>query len=138
MYLTIQQFNFCVSIISFSFVIVNSGEFGWHPSTVQKVCERELSSGDHALQWWHPGRLLYYGRTELKTSDHRPILALVEIDVFCVDGNKRKAVLQETLKDLGPPDATVVVSPDDEGTNVIDNAKLVTALQHYGRVVLVR
>lgn len=103
------------------------------------MCERELTSGDEALEWWHPGRLLYYGRTELKTSDHRPVLALIEIDTFRVDEKEKKQVLQRTLEDLGPPDATVVVTPtEEEGVNSIDNAKLVSTLQQYGRIVLVR
>ncbi len=115
-----------------------TGEYGWHASTVQKVCERELSSGDHALQWWHPGRLLYYGRTELKTSDHRPVLAVLEIDVFRVNEGDRKVTMMETLRDLGPPDATVIVKPATEQANCIDNTRLVQCLQQYGRIVLVR
>ena len=47
------------------------GLFGSHTSDAARVYERELSSGSPDLQWWHPGRLLYYGRAELKTSDHR-------------------------------------------------------------------
>ena len=28
---------------------------------------------------WHPGRLLHYGRAELKQSDHRPVVAVLEV-----------------------------------------------------------
>ena len=117
---------------------IHTGEYGWHVSTVQKVCERELSSRDNALQWWHPGRLLYYGRTELLTSDHRPVLGVFDIDVFRVSEGDRKLTMMETLRDLGPPDATVIVKPASEQTNYVDNTKLVQCLQQYGRIVLVR
>ncbi len=90
------------------------------------------------MNWWHPGRLLYYGRTELKTSDHRPVLALIEIDNYRVNEQERAVCLRETLHELGPPDATIIVKPDNEDTNIIDNTKLVTVLQQYGRIVLVR
>ena len=117
---------------------VSSGEFGWHPSTAQKVYERELNSEDPALQWWHPGRLLYYGRAELKTSDHRPVLAILEVDVFRVDEKRREQCRQDTVKKMGPPDATVMIVPEGEETNCIDNSQVVADMQEYGDIILIR
>ena len=39
-----------------------------HPTDVLLVSKDHMSSCDH---YWNPGRLMFYGRAELKTSDHR-------------------------------------------------------------------
>lgn len=52
---------------------------------------------------------MHYGRAELKQSDHRPVIAIVDIDIYRVDDERRKQVFMEVIQDLGPPDATVVV-----------------------------
>ena len=54
-----------------------------------------------------------YGRAELKQSDHRPILAILDVEVHKVDSEKREKVFQEALKELGPPDGSIVLSFDD-------------------------
>ncbi len=51
-------------------------DLGLHPSDARDMCEGvmgggEGSSPDHPGNPGHPGRLLYYGRAELKQSDHR-------------------------------------------------------------------
>jgi phosphatidylinositol-bisphosphatase len=69
----------------------------------QIVIPVELSSD------WNPGRLIHYGRAELKQSDHRPVIALIDIEIFHVDDSRRSQVFMEVIQDLGPPDATVVV-----------------------------
>ena len=33
---------------------------------------------------WHPGRLLFYGRAELKQSDHRPVVSHLEVHTHTV------------------------------------------------------
>lgn len=53
--------------------------------------------------------MVHYGRAELKQSDHRPVIAMVDIDIYRVDDERRKQVFMEVIQDLGPPDATVVV-----------------------------
>ena len=113
-------------------------EYGWHPSTIATVYERELSSEKPELAWWHPGRLLHYGRAELKTSDHRPVAALLEVDVFRIDEKARDGTRKEVLEAMGPVDATVMVKPMGVDSNTINNIKLVQALQVYGSIVLVR
>lgn len=55
------------------------------------------------------GQILFYGRAELKISDHRPVLAQFAIDVLQVDSDRRSQVFRDTLHKLGPLDATVVV-----------------------------
>ena len=41
---------------------------GLHVSDVLMLCGEDLKQRQ---PYWHPGRLMYYGRAELKTSDHR-------------------------------------------------------------------
>ena len=42
-----------------------------------------------------------YGRAELKQSDHRPILGIIDVEVHKVDEEKREKVFQEALAELG-------------------------------------
>ncbi|XP_078086707.1 synaptojanin-2-like [Mustelus asterias] len=97
-----------------------------------------------AKNMWTPGDLLYYGRTELNASDHRPVLAVFEVNIQEVDIFEREKVFQEITSSLGPSDATVVIClkgatssereafPDDL-SNEITNC-----LQSYGTILLVR
>lgn len=92
---------------------------------------------------WNPGKLVYYGRAELKQSDHRPVIATIDIDVHCVDPEKREHVFQEVIQDLGPPDGTIVVKAveDVEDADVFDDnlmSALIQDLSHIGEAILVR
>ncbi|XP_014362575.2 synaptojanin-1 [Papilio machaon] len=90
------------------------------------------------------GKLLYYGRAELKQSDHRPVLAILEIEVLQVSYTKCMEVFYEVVKDLGPPDASIVVQPFDEidgEDSVFDDNVMSAILQELatiGDVTLVR
>ena len=51
-------------------------DFGLHPSDAGVVCGHDMGGGGggglvNTGHPWHPGRLLYYNRAELKQSDHR-------------------------------------------------------------------
>ena len=132
-------------------------DFGLHPSDAGRVYKREMEGGGggelvNTGHTWHPGRLLYYGRAELKQSDHRPVVALLEVfltsmkqscdyhmmqvDMYRVDVNKRAAVREEVQLLLGPSDPTVVVR-EPEGESV-DMTALVESVKKFGEVVLVR
>lgn len=58
---------------------------------------------------WNPGTIVHYGRAELKQSDHRPVIAIIDVDVLQVNDERRNQVFLEVMEDLGPPDATIVV-----------------------------
>ncbi|XP_072369521.1 synaptojanin-1 isoform X3 [Scyliorhinus torazame] len=92
---------------------------------------------------WSPGTLVYYGRAELKTSDHRPVVATVDVDIFDVDPEARQRIYKEVIALQGPPDGTVVVSlasssPNQQhfDDNVID--QLLQRFAAYGDVILIR
>uniref|UniRef100_UPI00398E56D7 synaptojanin-1 isoform X3 n=1 Tax=Pristiophorus japonicus TaxID=55135 RepID=UPI00398E56D7 len=92
---------------------------------------------------WSPGTLVYYGRAELKTSDHRPVVATIDIDIFDVDPEARQRIYKEVIALQGPPDGTVVVSlssstPDYDyfDDHLID--QLLQQFAAYGDVILIR
>ncbi|XP_043495693.1 synaptojanin-1 isoform X1 [Polistes fuscatus] len=93
---------------------------------------------------WYPGKLIYYGRAELKQSDHRPVIAIIDVEVYRVEPKQREHVFKEVIEDLGPPDGTIIVKTVDE-TEDADSAfdsnvmmALVQDLSHIGEVILVR
>ncbi|XP_062371252.1 synaptojanin-1 isoform X2 [Cinclus cinclus] len=92
---------------------------------------------------WNPGTLLHYGRAELKTSDHRPVVALIDIDIFEIEAEERQKVYKEVIAMQGPPDGTVMVSIRSSAAeenyfddNLIDD--LLQKFASYGEVVLIR
>lgn len=94
---------------------------------------------------WNVGNLLFYGRAELKQSDHRPVIAILDVEYSMIDTDKRSRVFNEVIQDLGPPDATVVIQADaqhdeDEDSIYDENvtAALVQELAEIGEVTLVR
>lgn len=95
------------------------------------------------LYTWTPGTLLHYGRAELKTSDHRPVVALIDIDIFEVEAEERQKIYKEVIAVQGPPDGTVLVSiksPAQENA-FFDDALIDGLLQqfaHFGDVILIR
>ncbi|KAF7992176.1 hypothetical protein HCN44_001501 [Aphidius gifuensis] len=118
---------------------------------------RKQIPGIDSVSDWNPGNLAYYGRAELKQSDHRPVIAFIDIDVHVVDNEKRQIVFKEVIQDLGPPDGTIVVklinntntnnnndvnndNNDDMDSMFDDNFMhaLLQELSHIGEVILVR
>lgn len=95
---------------------------------------------------WNPGRLLFYGRAELKQSDHRPVVGILDIEVATIDINRRSEVFNDVIKSLGPPDATVVIHAvdqhlDEDEDSIYDEnvtAALVQEMAEIGEVTLVR
>uniref|UniRef100_A0A8B9CBS5 Synaptojanin-1 n=1 Tax=Anser brachyrhynchus TaxID=132585 RepID=A0A8B9CBS5_9AVES len=92
---------------------------------------------------WNPGTLLHYGRAELKTSDHRPVVALIDIDIFEIEAEERQKVYKAVIAMQGPPDGTVMVSIRSSSgeesyfdDNLIDD--LLQKFASYGEVILIR
>ncbi|KAK7067886.1 Synaptojanin-1 [Halocaridina rubra] len=100
---------------------------------------------------WTPGRIVHYGRAELKQSDHRPVLAVIDVEGITVLDSKLTNAYESVVASLGPSDCTVVVQPpDDEVQNLPPGAdadevfddETLTAVQEamgtVGSVILVR
>ncbi|XP_067289575.1 synaptojanin-1 isoform X3 [Pseudorasbora parva] len=91
---------------------------------------------------WSPGELKYYGRAELKTSDHRPVVAIIDMDVLEVDPEARHQVYKEVIALQGPPDGTILVSlcasgPDDFFDDALID-ELLDKFANFGEVILIR
>ena len=56
------------------------------------------------------GRVIHYGRSELKTSDHRPVLLQVDAEVVKIDEQTDiDLILDQVVQQVGPLDATIVI-----------------------------
>ncbi|XP_053759099.1 synaptojanin-1 isoform X6 [Panthera pardus] len=102
-----------------------------------------FQDGSKILYTWTPGTLLHYGRAELKTSDHRPVVALIDIDIFEVEAEERQNIYKEVIAVQGPPDGTVLVSIKSSvpENNFFDDALIDELLQQFtdfGEVILIR
>uniref|UniRef100_A0A8C2T758 Synaptojanin-2 n=1 Tax=Coturnix japonica TaxID=93934 RepID=A0A8C2T758_COTJA len=108
------------------------------------LLDSDLSAETKVRHTWTPGALMYYGRAELQASDHRPVLAIVEVEVQEVNEGARENVFREVSSFQGPLDATVVVnllSPAPEEKNDFPEdlrTELMQMFEDYGTVVLVR
>ncbi|KAM8813064.1 LOW QUALITY PROTEIN: synaptojanin-1 [Rhynchonycteris naso] len=102
-----------------------------------------FQDGSKILYTWTPGTLLHYGRAELKTSDHRPVIALIDIDIFEVEAEERQNIYKEVIAAQGPPDGTVLVSIKSSvpENNFFDDTLIDELLQqftNFGEVILIR
>lgn len=91
------------------------------------------------------GKLVHYGRADLKQSDHRPVVAVVDIEINKVDPNIREQVFYQVIADLGPPDGTIIIHYEgeisDEDVTIFDDTLMMAVLQELsqiGEVILVR
>ncbi|KAJ1358954.1 hypothetical protein KIN20_017539 [Parelaphostrongylus tenuis] len=53
-------------------------------------------------------KLIRYFRSELKTSDHRPVGALFSVNVYRVNRTKCVSLVEDIVASLGPPDCTII------------------------------
>uniref|UniRef100_A0A673B644 phosphoinositide 5-phosphatase n=1 Tax=Sphaeramia orbicularis TaxID=375764 RepID=A0A673B644_9TELE len=86
-----------------------------------------------------PGTLKYYGRAELKTSDHRPVVAVIDVDILEVDPEARHQVYKDVIALQGPPDGTILVSlctsgPDDYFDDALID-ELLDKFANFGEVL---
>lgn len=100
---------------------------------------------------WQSGKLIHYGRSELKQSDHRPVIAIIDIETSKIDYDLRQIVFQDVIRDLGPLDATILIQQQSDQresdldsssvTNIFDDnlmTALIQELTQIGEVTLIR
>nr|XP_046265976.1 synaptojanin-1 isoform X2 [Scatophagus argus] len=99
-------------------------------------------SEDNLDHPWSPGTLQYYGRAELKTSDHRPVVAIMDVDILEVDPEARHQVYKDVIALQGPPDGTILVSLCSSGPEDYFDDPLIDELldkfAQFGEVILIR
>lgn len=90
------------------------------------------------------GEIIFYGRAELKTSDHRPVIGEFKIDVLKVENDKRSMVFRDVVEKLGPTDATVIIKePNSESFESSFEDKYVQEIlrvltEEVGEIILAR
>ncbi|XP_030375284.1 synaptojanin-1 isoform X1 [Scaptodrosophila lebanonensis] len=107
---------------------------------------KALAETDFVGGEWNAGRLIHYGRSELKQSDHRPVIAIIDAEIMEIDQKRRREVFEQVIRDLGPPDSTIVVhvhepSSEEDGPTIYDEhvmSALIAELSKMGEVTLVR
>lgn len=95
---------------------------------------------------WSPGRVVHYGRAELKQSDHRPVMAIIDVDVAEVVTEQRQQVINEVIESMGPPDCTIIAtvlnvlegSEDEQLFSESTTNTIIQELSKFGDVILVR
>ncbi|CAI5447115.1 unnamed protein product [Caenorhabditis angaria] len=55
-------------------------------------------------------RLMSYDRSELKTSDHRPVGSIFQLDTYKIDSKKCIELIEDVVESMGPPDGTIIVT----------------------------
>ncbi|XP_047125274.1 synaptojanin-1 isoform X1 [Hydra vulgaris] len=96
-------------------------------------------SKDDSTDTFNPGNIVYYGRAELKTSDHRPVIAVIDIEVEQTLKSKLQEVQKEVMKDSELNEPTVSIDVEFDGSEMeIDLDKLVLLLSEYGNLVMLR
>lgn len=87
------------------------------------------------------GKIIFYGRCELKTSDHRPVIGEYNIEILKVDTKAREDLFRTVVESLGPQDATVIVK-HKLGINGFDDSLVSHILKVFsdegGEIVLAR
>lgn len=104
-----------------------------HPTSAEEKNSGQLNYGE----------ILFYGRAELKTSDHRPVLGEFKIDILKVDTERRTKVFRNVIEMMGPLDATVIIQDEDaENSSVFDEVYVAEILNtlgtQIGEVILAR
>uniref|UniRef100_A0A914HAX0 phosphoinositide 5-phosphatase n=1 Tax=Globodera rostochiensis TaxID=31243 RepID=A0A914HAX0_GLORO len=62
-------------------------------------------------------QLIYYGRSELKTSDHRPVFAIFQLNTLKFELQKAEPLLKDAIISLGPPNSTIVCAVSGHPTS---------------------
>jgi hypothetical protein len=94
----------------------------------KKQTATKKSERDDSLDY---GKIVHYGRAELKTSDHRPVIAEFQCDVLKVNERKRDEVIESVLSQSGPTDCTVLIE-HAEGKDAFTTTLIARVLQHLG------
>lgn len=95
---------------------------------------------------WSPGRVVHYGRSELKQSDHRPVIAIIDVDVAEVVPDLRQQVINEVIESMGPPDCTIIATvlnvleggEDEQLFSESTTNTIIQELSNFGEIILVR
>ncbi|XP_062512889.1 synaptojanin-1-like isoform X2 [Corticium candelabrum] len=113
----------------------------WSAKVEESRSVKAARNDGEEVECWCPGKLLYYNRGELKTSDHRPVVAIIEIEIEQVDSVKRQLVSDEVSLMMGPSDPTIVIQGQNDKLDEdesLDPVVLMAMFQSFGEVLMMR
>ncbi|KAI6654976.1 synaptojanin-1 isoform X3 [Oopsacas minuta] len=89
---------------------------------------------------WSTGTCLYYGRSELKASDHRPVVAYIKCDNIRVEEDKLLECVTSLTSDLGPIDKTVLleIDPSKSADCRIHIDTIIAFISGIGKISLIK
>lgn len=112
------------------------------PAWTDRVLWRRRQLSRVPPEGWSPGQCHWYGRANLKQSDHRPVLAILDVEALKVNVQKRESIFEEALKDVGPPDGSVLLQFENvvsfDLQNVIDDHFMDELHEELGKVGPIR
>ncbi|GAB6030737.1 hypothetical protein CHUAL_007588 [Chamberlinius hualienensis] len=112
------------------------------PAWTDRILWRRRRLGSVQDPNFSHGKLVHYVRSELKTSDHRPVIANLDIDVLMIDEHKRSEVFHDVLGSIGPPNGTVLVTVEQHNDASVFTDQFIEHLlklfEKAGEVILVR
>lgn len=148
-----------LDLLNASFHNDSNVPYTWNPGTLLHYGRAELKTSDHRFQFYfihfflviedlmfvlHVLWLRYSAyRLFLCIFFPRPVVALIDIDIFEIEAEERQKVYKEVIAMQGPPDGTVMVSIRSSSgeenyfdDNLID--ELLQKFASYGEVILIR
>lgn len=87
------------------------------------------------------GQIEFYGRAELRTSDHRPVVARINCEVLKVNNSKMEKIFDEVAREAGPQDASIIIDHEDGHAgfdNELLNKLFQLLVQIGGKIALTR
>ncbi|KAK2701220.1 hypothetical protein QYM36_020112 [Artemia franciscana] len=103
--------------------VIWCGDFNYRIDMERDTVKETIFEGDWpSMLEFDQLKVVFYGRAELKQSDHRPVIATFDVDVLRVDEDAREDVISDVIRRVGPQDGTVEVQVIPEmGPSVVDD-----------------
>lgn len=126
--------------------------YTWTPGTLLHYGRAELKTSDHrftasvfndAWSLFETNFFRNISNASIYLCVLRPVIALIDIDIFEVEAEERQKIYKEVIAVQGPPDGTVLVSikSSAQENTFFDDALIDELLQqfaHFGEVILIR
>ncbi|KAK4336797.1 hypothetical protein RND71_043576 [Anisodus tanguticus] len=123
--------------------IYDTSEKARIPAWTDRVlyCKLYPTNHDETSESLNYGNIEFYGRAELQTSDHRPVVARICCEVSKVNKSRLEKVFEDVVQKTGPIDCSLILKHEDGNSNFNDKvlAKIYQILiQIGGKIALFR
>ncbi|CAK5060686.1 unnamed protein product [Meloidogyne enterolobii] len=110
-----------------AFTNFNEGQLNFPPTYKYDTFSDDYDTSDKTPAWtdrvlWMDKnnlvQLIHYGRSELKTSDHRPVYAIFQLNSLKFDFDKAEPIIRDIICSIGPPHSCVQCFISNNSLNV--------------------